>query len=614
MNAFTFTFYILLLRSLGNPSSSPLVEVQYIPSKFNINIYGSSDIIHQGKHKSVFASHHSLHLLCSDHSNSLSKAIQWNKEFEHPLPSCHDIVSVDAYNEIKDITQHQGTQIWIAAAFLMSKATPQEPHAFQLNIYGHNRSSNDSWNSIFEHGQEITLSYVPFYVKFLHSNATSSSSPYLIVSGSDHLIHTYKYKNHIKWVEVDEKQAWLPPVNKFFSSSVCFDMINLNNQSIFAYGFQNGGIHVNILNKKDRKVQSIYMTLDGPISFLKLYEDKKRRTLGSDNTAFSTIKNDIYTMNHILPDRRTDCPINLLVGGAVGYAMVFRNILLEQLNDMHLLPESDRYDSVLCGEYVYSPITKENLILIGTFGQKILAYEEKSVKKIIVRSKSDSLSEENSPVIPFIKVHKISVSMDHVEKPLEKEDIKEGIKEIIDANVEERILGIQGDQSPDVHRGKALKNKTPSPQSSSLLEKSDTIEQMNKSKSPYTLKWIHTACDPVFNIKEGEFVRDAIDYISVSTSYGQHLLQWDLGQLEKIVNERMGLLKRIMDLKAIISEQKYAKARRQETNEDHFQGYVLSNQHEPIQYEEDTIEDRFGMAVDFEDDVYMSTTPTEEME
>lgn len=68
--------------------------------------------------------------------------------------------------------------------------------------------------------------------------------------------------------------------------------------------------------------------------------------------------------------------INIVVASAVGFAAVFRNVTENGFNDFHLLPDSDKHDAVLgiaVGDVDQDGHTE---ILIGTYGQRILAYAE----------------------------------------------------------------------------------------------------------------------------------------------------------------------------------------------------------------------------------------------
>jgi len=106
-------------------------------------------------------------------------------------------------------------------------------------------------------------------------------------------------------------------------------------------------------------------------NFIKLVtlNDQKKPTGIVDPTLKEAAATEVLT---------TEVEINLLVGAAIGYATVFRDVINNSLSNPTLLPKSDSYDSVLSvGVLPAQPlIGQEQELIVGTYGQRLLAYRE----------------------------------------------------------------------------------------------------------------------------------------------------------------------------------------------------------------------------------------------
>jgi hypothetical protein len=78
----------------------------------------------------------------------------------------------------------------------------------------------------------------------------------------------------------------------------------------------------------------------------------------------------------VTKEEKNEFGINIVVASAIGFAAVFRNVTENDFNDFHLLPDSDKHDAVLgiaVGDVDQDGHTE---ILLGTYGQRVLAYAE----------------------------------------------------------------------------------------------------------------------------------------------------------------------------------------------------------------------------------------------
>jgi hypothetical protein len=67
-------------------------------------------------------------------------------------------------------------------------------------------------------------------------------------------------------------------------------------------------------------------------------------------------------------------PINLVVVGALGFAVVYDDVLRHGLGRAHVLPQSDAFDALLCATAIDSNSDGRNELLIGTFSGHVLVY------------------------------------------------------------------------------------------------------------------------------------------------------------------------------------------------------------------------------------------------
>jgi len=147
------------------------------------------------------------------------------------------------------------------------------------------------------------------------------------------------------------------------SLSICqVDTYRSSKYSILVYGAQNGLLSLHIrescgIEREER------IHLDGPISVVRIFGT---RSVQSERA---------HPSLGLLPSQDDDTALNLLVAGAVGYALVYCSIECHGLGRWQYLENSDRYDSVLCGQAVDVDCDGYNEILLGTYGQELLAYK-----------------------------------------------------------------------------------------------------------------------------------------------------------------------------------------------------------------------------------------------
>jgi len=202
---------------------------------------------------------------------------------------------------------------------------------------------------------------------FLTSQYWSSSDDgktLFLLSGLDKKIHIFKKDTKCAYAELLEVDVLFPQLLNLTSSVLQITTYHAPPYSILIYGTQNGllSLHVSELGKPERVYQ---VHLEGPISVVHPFQLK---TLRGD---------DAHPSVESIPSSnlRTENTLCLLVAGAVGYALVYSNIETCGLQEWEFLENSDTYDSVLCGIAADIDCDGFQEILIGTYGQELLAYK-----------------------------------------------------------------------------------------------------------------------------------------------------------------------------------------------------------------------------------------------
>lgn len=308
-----------------------------------------------------------------------------------------------------------------------SAPQPLVPPRFFFSILGANSFENDHWSTIVQDNITFELPYVPFVLaKYAPPN---SSSVLFMLSGADRKLHIFNQHADTSATEAEtpsspspgaseSKQAplKLPLLELYPSPVVSLDILDAMDGRIYVVvGCQDGSVVLTSGDSSGIVCSHISTSLDGPITSVKVYQVAKNRSQGSEllvptendqNTNRSGHPSVRRLAKHInrssvssLPssprrDASTSGPvrspslgsvekvttnefaINVVVASAVGFAAVFRNVAEDEFNDVQLLPDSDKHDSVL--GLAVSDIDHDGHveILVGTYGQRLLAYAE----------------------------------------------------------------------------------------------------------------------------------------------------------------------------------------------------------------------------------------------
>lgn len=226
-----------------------------------------------------------------------------------------------------------------------------------------------------------------------------------LISGGDNHLHLYKFVPESGFHELLGSK-YLPTMTTSYPSSVIsLDTEVFGSLGVLAVGCQDGTVQV--ISKQDGVTRQWSVSLDGPISSLKLFKSDVRgqvtsvtRLEPSPHSLIRSLQERIATAHytehseapHITPPLQSPLKtpsqsaaqvqhpfeVNLIVGASIGYAVIFKNILEIGFSSYHFLPESDKNDAVLAvgladADFDHDGHTE---ILVGTYGRKLLVYKD----------------------------------------------------------------------------------------------------------------------------------------------------------------------------------------------------------------------------------------------
>lgn len=309
-----------------------------------------------------------------------------------------------------------------------SAPQPLIPPRFFFSILGANSFENDHWSTIVQDNITFELPYVPFVLaKYAPPN---SSSVLFMLSGADRKLHIFNQHADTSAADTETSASpspeasetksqpplKLPLLELYPSPVVSLDILDAMDGRIYVVvGCQDGSVVLTSGDASGIVCSHISTSLDGPITSVKIYQVAKNRSQGSEllvptendqNTNRSGHPSVRRLAKHINRSSISSAPssprrenstggpvrspslgsvekvttnefaINVVVASAVGFAAVFRNVAEDEFNDVQLLPDSDKHDSVL--GLAVSDIDHDGHveILVGTYGQRLLAYAE----------------------------------------------------------------------------------------------------------------------------------------------------------------------------------------------------------------------------------------------
>lgn len=457
-----------------------------------------------------------------DYQRIFDKLTPSTKEVQFTyIPGESEIVSVDATNKCR-----HGNGLTIGITFW--KLEDNESKQF-LNTY-HAAQSGEEFNleSVAQGCQSLQLDFMPFHLTHTELIVDGNTETVFLLSGSDSKVHLYRevsYQHSFK----EDSEEYFPEFKDLPSVVLWLDIkyYSKNTRRLSVTGHQDGVLKVSIVDvQKCDVLQSFSVDFDNPITYVKAFShfNKVPRPsfLPPDPDGDDESDDD-----DVLPE------INILVLSALIPATVYRDILHNGLKEPTFLPDSNKFDAVLTGCIIDVDFDGENEILIGTYGQEVLAYKLTS-----------SLVTKTSPVM----MEPISSDQGSPAKPRHRsgENESSGIQ-YCDHQTTRRVKSqenLSASVSSDADYVPLSSSKDTVIVKTHLLGsvKSVTARDNSSRGTGCKLLWQRSFPCPVMGINHLDIMGDGMEDLVIITLKGLHILQPDLNEVSKVILERLNQL------------------------------------------------------------------------
>ncbi|XP_041351176.1 KICSTOR complex protein kaptin-like [Gigantopelta aegis] len=411
------------------------------------------------------------------------------------IPGDAEIVSVDV---ISNCLNRHG--IVVGITFFKLQENESKPASQFLNLYSSCQSGEEANLDVVAQGcQSLELSFIPY--QLIHTNLIleKTEETVFLLSGGDNKMHLYREvsENH-KFEEVPSDE-YFPEFSNITQSVLVTTILNLdgNQKRLTAMGHQDGLVKLSLVDAVKREILQTWSTEhDSPITCLKLFTPETQVPCPPFIESTRVEENGSYK------SRLKDKTYNLVVISALDTAVVYRNMMQSGFTDPLPLPGSDQFDCPMCACIVDIDFDGEHEILIGTYGQELLAYKYVSKKHV-------------PPEKPADFVEPASDVIDPLNTPVLKNDIQlEEIPSQTRRNLDCVVTGSTPDSADGHH---------------------DDVDR----STGFHLLWQRSFPCPVMGIDSLDITGDGIEELIVVTLKGLHILQPDLNEVSELLLERL---------------------------------------------------------------------------
>ncbi|XP_025422864.1 KICSTOR complex protein kaptin-like isoform X2 [Sipha flava] len=242
-----------------------------------------------------------------------------------------------------------------------------------LNIYSGFPGS--SLEAIMENCETLMLDFFPFKLNHAIYVCETHKKGMWLLSGSDKKIHAYK-SDEQKITEQEIEKHFIEYEDTKDSIVLCFDTKSFSNykKRISFYGCETGYSMVAVVDSEKNEILHYFAEhYQSPVTIMELFNihNKTAKT-----------KHILSVKENFIPDCNTineKEEICLLVGSAVESAVVYMNVLKNNLKNAITLTNSNRHQAIICALITDVNFDSKNEILIGTYGN----HEPKDIVEIL---------------------------------------------------------------------------------------------------------------------------------------------------------------------------------------------------------------------------------------
>ncbi|XP_044730220.1 KICSTOR complex protein kaptin-like [Chrysoperla carnea] len=361
-----------------------MVYAHYFPLTSQGNIYSMTKLAVLNSFKLLIASL-KREIICFEYVENATLLTPSSKEvlFTY-IPNGAEIIAVDAFNK-----SNKGNDIVIGITIIKTDV-PKESY---FNIYTGEDNADFNIDNISQNCLMIDLNYTPYQLYHtiipLFEEESNKSEIVWLLSGSDSKIHLYRDTdgNH-SYKETDITKSFVELAN-VPSIVLWMDVMYYGSKKrrITVFGCESGYVQVSTVDTKNNCVLNTWN-----IQFVNMIACVKLFTLNSNSINIQNIE--------------TEMPqINLVVTNTILPSVVFMDLLKNGLSKKKLLLKSNFYNTQSTCCIADIDYDGENEILIGTYGQEILAYKYK-------KENDWSLSEHRSFGNPIYSIQFLDITSD----------------------------------------------------------------------------------------------------------------------------------------------------------------------------------------------------------
>ncbi|XP_063428011.1 KICSTOR complex protein kaptin-like [Mytilus trossulus] len=379
-----------------------------------------------------------------------------------------------------------------------------------LNLYSlqEEYSGFDNIDDCFS--QSIDLDFTPYQLTHTSIFVAGKLESVFLLIGSDCKIHMYREVSAMQQTFREFPTDECFPEFKDISTCVHWiDIVYFNQYSrrLTARGHRDGGITVSHVNVDSNEMLSSWsLQHDSPITCIKIF-----------TLEYSVSQPGFISQRKDKSEQEVDPVFHVLALSALEPAAVYRNVLSNGLKEPLVLPQSNKFDVPLCVCIVDIDFDGCNEIMIGTYGQELLAYKFISQKHTTKSGKStgneklDEFGDINDP-------NRNRHLSDEKEQRLTPVDIQDSLRS-------------------KSHENLNFKHSTENITQSNKQHKQE--DYMGKKCDHFQLLWQKSFACPVMGIDRLDIMGDGMEDLVVVTLKGVHIIQPDLQEIAKVCLERM---------------------------------------------------------------------------
>ncbi|XP_005109877.1 KICSTOR complex protein kaptin [Aplysia californica] len=416
--------------------------------------------------------------------------------------------------------------------------------------------------------QSLNLDFIPF--KLMHFpiyKDDGSKEMCFLLGGGDHKVHVYRQSAESEsfYEEQEAVDKFFPEFAKIDGGVTQMELMQVNDEErLTALGLQTGLVSLTHVNIKTKEILKRWTTeLDSPITSLQLFTLSTR----------APCPEFLDKQDLAIPDEKEEEPeaINLLVTSAIDPSVVFWDVVCCGLSQVHHLPYSNSQDVVLCSCVIDIDFDGENEILIGTYGQVLLAYKFvqyqphsmlmtstpfQSPMPIGIKHTPTPPSDSEKPVrgdssfdqCDNRRRHKsMATALDSSDgmSKLDRHDRHKSdeVSALLDASlVKDHQMARLVRSQENLASPRSVYFATPDHLVSSELSlPSGNLPELTEYPC-YRLKWTKRFSDPVMGLTCDDVMGDGMLDLVVLTLKGLHIMQPDLNEVSQLVLERLRLV------------------------------------------------------------------------